>query len=191
MARFDPILAWLGDGTPMTLRHAERRDARALVALTRRVLATAPYMVREEAEYDVSPRDEKAWIQRQQDDPYGLYLVAEAQGQLAGLADCRGETRRRRRHAVTLGLAIDPAWQGRGIGRALTRQVLDWARGHPDIGRVELNVHAANTPALALYRSLGFIEEGRRRAALKYDDGHYQDDMLMCAFVGGSGAGDR
>ncbi|GAB4136174.1 MAG: GNAT family N-acetyltransferase [Sphingomonadales bacterium] len=185
MAQLQPM-AWQGrDGAVLMLRSAQARDARALIGLTRRVLASAAHMVQEVAEYDIAPRGEKRWILHQRDNPDGLYLVAQAaDGALVGMLDCRGEPRWRRRHAVTLGLAIDPDWQGRGLGRALMHRALDWARGHPGIERVELHVHAANAPALALYRQLGFLEEGRRARAIKHRDGRYCDDLLMCAFVG-------
>lgn len=186
MAEIKPVMLELRDGASITLRHAEARDARALVALTRAVLGSAEHMVQEAREYAVSPRDEKGWILRQREDPRGLYLVAEmAGGTLIGLADCRGEARHRRRHAVTMGLAVDAAWRGRGVGRALTHALLDWARAQPLIERVELNVHAINNQAIALYHALGFVEEGRRKGALKFSDGQYRDDVLMCAFVGG------
>ena len=189
MAEIKPIDWQAADGACLVLRSAQPRDARGLITLTRRVLASATHMVQEVAEYDIAPRGEKNWILRQQDNPNGLYLVAQAQdGALVGMLDCRGEPRWRRRHAVTLGLAIDPDWQGRGMGRALMHRALDWARRHPGIERVELHVHAGNAPALALYRQLGFLEEGRRLRAIKYRDGRYCDDLLMCAFVGAGNA---
>lgn len=45
--------------------------------------------------------------------------------------------------------------RGSGLGRALTEAVLERARRR-GCRRVELDVNSENTPALALYRSLGF-----------------------------------
>jgi ribosomal protein S18 acetylase RimI-like enzyme len=52
-------------------------------------------------------------------------------------------------------LAVDPAAQGRGVGRLLARACLDRARA---IGRSRIVLHTtgAMTAAHALYRSLGF-----------------------------------
>ncbi len=60
-------------------------------------------------------------------------------------------------------IGVDPDFQGRGWGRALTRAGLDWlARAGLSVGM--LYVDAANEAAIALYRSLGFTEDHTDRA---------------------------
>jgi RimJ/RimL family protein N-acetyltransferase len=44
--------------------------------------------------------------------------------------------------------------------------------------RIELAVFAYNTRAQALYRSLGFTEEGRRREVVLHD-GIFHDEIVM------------
>jgi putative acetyltransferase len=84
----------------------------------------------------------------------------------------------RRAHVRVLGLAVAPAWQGRGIGRQLMDRLLAWADGWAGVLRIELQVHADNDRAMALYRSVGFEQEGRHRAyALR--DGRYIDSFTM------------
>jgi ribosomal-protein-alanine N-acetyltransferase len=56
-------------------------------------------------------------------------------------------------------LAVDPAHQRRGIGRALLRAILDHAAG----STVFLEVRTDNESAIALYRSEGFVVIGTRR----------------------------
>lgn len=56
-------------------------------------------------------------------------------------------------------LAVDPAQQGRGVGRALLRELLAQAPG----ATVFLEVRTDNEPAIALYRSEGFGIVGTRR----------------------------
>lgn len=58
-------------------------------------------------------------------------------------------------------LAVEPALRGRGLGRALLERLM--ARAVAEGGRLAtLEVRLSNTPALALYRRLGFRETGRR-----------------------------
>lgn len=54
-------------------------------------------------------------------------------------------------------MGVEPAWQGRGIGRALVVAALQWAREH-GAQKVFLESNTVLKPALALYRSLGFRE---------------------------------
>jgi putative acetyltransferase len=84
----------------------------------------------------------------------------------------------RRAHARSLGVAVALKWQGRGVGRRLLQRLLDWADNWGGVLRVELWAYADNERALALYRSLGFVEEGRHRGyALK--DGRFVDGVSM------------
>lgn len=48
----------------------------------------------------------------------------------------------------------------------------------------ERQVRASNEPAMALYRSLGFVEEGRKTRRLKLGPDAYLDDVYMALWVG-------
>jgi [ribosomal protein S18]-alanine N-acetyltransferase len=83
------------------------------------------------------------------------YLAAREGGSLIGYA---GLTRTGREVEIHT-LAVDPAHQGRGIGRALLRAMLDHAAG----ATVFLEVRTDNESAIQLYRSEGFVVIGTRR----------------------------
>lgn len=57
--------------------------------------------------------------------------------------------------AGVYGFAIEPAWQGRGIGRDVLRRVCSQLR-EEGVGRIGLEVAVDNDHALGLYTSLGF-----------------------------------
>jgi RimJ/RimL family protein N-acetyltransferase len=65
--------------------------------------------------------------------------------------------------AVLARVLVDPARRGEGFGRAMVRRALAVAFGELGLHRVELRVFDFNTPAIAVYESLGFVLEGRRR----------------------------
>jgi [ribosomal protein S18]-alanine N-acetyltransferase len=56
-------------------------------------------------------------------------------------------------------IGVDPVCQGRGIGRRLLDELLEFADG----GVVYLEVRTDNEAAIALYRSVGFEQIGVRR----------------------------
>lgn len=57
-------------------------------------------------------------------------------------------------------LMIDKNQQGKGYGRAATEAVIERLRAEPGCRQVALSVNPANTPAQALYESLGFVKTG-------------------------------
>jgi putative acetyltransferase len=84
----------------------------------------------------------------------------------------------RRRHAMCLGLQVQPAWQGQGVGSLLLQSLCDYADKWLGLLRLELEVYTDNHKAQALYRRFGFVDEGVRRCfALR--DGEYVDTLAM------------
>jgi len=57
-------------------------------------------------------------------------------------------------------LAVEPEWQGRGIGRALAVEALNWADGQ-GLDVLSVNTQSDNAAGRRLYRSLGFVESGQ------------------------------
>lgn len=84
----------------------------------------------------------------------------------------------RRRHAMSLGMQVRPAWQRRGVGTTLLGALCDYADHWLGLLRLELEVYADNHRAQALYRRFGFVEEGRHRCDT-LRDGVYVDSLSM------------
>lgn len=81
--------------------------------------------------------------------------------------------------AELLTIAVYPEQQGIGIGRALMH---DWTR-HVDVELAFLEVAADNLAALALYKSFGFAEVGRRAAYYARESGPSTDAIVMRALL--------
>lgn len=80
-------------------------------------------------------------------------------------------------HCGSLGMGVLPEYRRRGIGRQLLEACIAkaWTKG---LTRIELEVRADNEPAIALYSKLGFVQEARKRQAMRFD-GVYFDALLM------------
>ncbi len=77
-----------------------------------------------------------------------------------------------------LNLAIHPAHRRRGIARSLLTQALAQGRAH-NVSVVWLEVRPSNVAALALYRSFGFQEVGRRA---RYYNDNGEDALIYALF---------
>ncbi len=84
-------------------------------------------------------------------------------------------------HRGNLGMGVVKAYRRRGIGQRLMTHALQKAK---DMGleRIELEVFASNTPAIALYEKMGFVTEGIKTRARKLD-GEYDDVVQMALFL--------
>ena len=163
----------MGSTDEATIRSAEPGDAAAVAAL----LGTPGTVEGTLQLPDMPIASRLEMLQRV--DPTGCRLVAVGAGEVVGWAALHAlPAGLRRAHVRQLAIALAPQWQGRGIGRRMMERLLAWADDWAGVLRIELMVHADNQPAIALYRSLGFVEEGRHRGyALK--NGAYVDSLSM------------
>ena len=77
-----------------------------------------------------------------------------------------------------LAMLVDRDWRGRGVGSALVRAAIDWARAQ-GLHKLCLDVFAHNEAAIALYRKSGFVEEGRRPKQYRRASGELWDSIVM------------
>ena len=87
------------------------------------------------------------------------YVGARTAGTLVGYAGISRLGRKPPFEYEVHTIGVDPAYQGRGIGRRLLDDLLKFADG----GVVYLEVRTDNEAAIALYRSSGFEQIGLRR----------------------------
>ena len=108
-----------------------------------------------------------------------LGIVAELDGEVVGTAGLHPVgAALRRRHVMTLGIAVARAAQGRGVGSALMQALVDYADNWAGVLRIELTVYPDNARAIRLYEKFGFVLEGRH-AAYALRNGEFVDTLTM------------
>lgn len=160
------------------IRQAKAQDAQALFKAEREIALQKPgHMLTQPHELNDDHFKEKIGVLS--DHPRGVYLVAEVEKTIVGHALLDPLQLEATQHVAHLTTAVHPGHQGNGIGQKLTQNLIEWARSRSLLEKLELHVRSINTPAIALYKKIGFQEEGRFLRRVKLGDDQYLDDILM------------
>ena len=110
-------------------------------------------------------------------------LVAEVDGVVVGWAKVQPVSPLTSQGHVSeiRGLAVDPSYQGSGVGRELVEAVARRCRQR-GTRKLSLRVLGPNVVARRLYDGCGFVVEGVLRGEFLLD-GQYVDDVLMARLL--------
>lgn len=86
-------------------------------------------------------------------------------------------------HVASATYVVDPAAQGQGIGRTLVEHSLAQARSAGFLAMQFNYVVSTNSPAVALYRNLGFVTVGTLPKAFRHRDLGLVDVYVMHRFL--------
>ena len=106
-------------------------------------------------------------------DMFGAFHGSELIG-IAGLLIGKGQKEIHKGKLVAM--YVRPDFRNAGVGRKIVEAIIDFARERVEL--VQLAVVRENEQARRLYASLGFVEYGIEKNALK-QDGRYYDEVLM------------
>ena len=112
----------------------------------------------------------------------GRYIVAENNERIIGHALLDPMRLEATAHIFRLTIVVHSGFQNRGVGEALMRDLMNWAKQAPNLRKIELLVRATNERAIRLYFRMGFIEEGRFRERVRLVNGGFVDDLAMAWF---------
>lgn len=183
MSKIDPKSLKPEGRGEIVIRAAIGSDAHQTVGLIKHSLEASDFLIHQPHEFTRTPYRERHNLKRKLAAPDEIVLVAEAAGEIVAMLDGTTEKRYRLRHSIEFGLVVHDDWQRLGIGRAMLHSLLEWARRTESLERVQLHVTEGNEPAIRLYEDLGFVIEGTRKRAIRYEGGGYRDDILMCYYL--------
>ncbi len=122
------------------------------------------------------PWSEKTFVSNQGDRYFNLRL--DVDGEMAAFA----VTQVVLDEATLFNIAVDPAYQRKGLGRQLLEHLISELE-KKDVFTLWLEVRASNIAAIALYESLGFNEATIRRNYYPTKEGR-EDAIIMALPLG-------
>jgi phosphinothricin acetyltransferase len=138
------------------------------------------------ASFELEPPDETEMARRMAVllDGGFPYLVYESAGTVQGYAYAGAyRPRRAYRFSVEDSIYIDPAAQGRGIGRALLERLVSEAEARGFRQMIAVIGDSAQAPSIALHRAAGFHHIGTLEA-VGFKFGRWLDTVLMQRALG-------
>ncbi len=142
--RYHKIIT-LKDGRTCTLRNGTAEDGQALLDIFNLTHAQTDYLLTYPEEHSYTAEDEAELLRRKTDSADEIELLVELDGKVIGSAGIGCVARKEKtRHRAELGISVDKAHWGLGIGRALTEGCIECAR---TAGYVQLELEAVSAPA--------------------------------------------
>lgn len=163
------------------IRHAEPRDAEALVELTRAVESEEQGWLVGGPEWR-GVRAARRYLRDARGRRDRAIIVADHAGEVVGRLSLLRGRHAATAHVTTLAVLVSHERRGQGIGRALMDAAEAWAI-EVGVSKIELAVFAHNAPAITLYERLGYRREGVRLRHLRHR-GDFLDVLLMGKEVG-------
>lgn len=180
--KFSPQNVVLKDGREILLRHVAVSDAARVIEFVHGFVYTEEYVPLSEGEFNPTMEEEEKLLSAYVERSNSLFLVAEFEGKIVGNINLDGNYRKILRHTAVFGMGMLKEWQSCGLGTAILSAAINWAKANAELELLFLQVYAENEAGLALYRKMGFVENGRIPKFFK-QNGRYHDEISMHLFV--------
>jgi RimJ/RimL family protein N-acetyltransferase len=164
------------------IRRSDPTDAEQLTRLAASVSAEPEGWLISVAGEWRSAGDERRFLKALRRYPHAAVFVAEREdGTLVGRLSVGRDPHPASAHVADVGLMVALDARRQGVGTALLRAAVDWAR-EAGIRKLELHVFPWNEAAIALYEAFGFEREGFRKGHYRRG-GEFVDAILMAYVV--------
>ena len=169
----------LKDGRTCVLRNGTAEDGQALLDIFNLTHAQTDYLLTYPEESTQTAQQEADYLAQKAQSADEIEILAEMDGTIIGSAGIDCVARKEKiRYRAEFGISVDRAYWGLGVGRALTKACIECARAAGYV-QLELEAVAENKAALALYKSVGFVEYGRNPKGFRSRSTGWQELVLM------------
>lgn len=172
---------FLKDNSVCLLRNPTAEDAQGILNIMRLTSSETENMRRYPDEIRMTADEEANFLQSIEESEESLMICAEIDGKIVGNGGISPVASVEKcRHRANLGIAVQKAYNGLGIGTQIVSALLEEAK-KAGYEQVELDVVTDNYRAIGIYERLGFVRNGEIPNAFKRRDGGYQN--LYCMHV--------
>jgi RimJ/RimL family protein N-acetyltransferase len=119
-------------------------------------------MSREESQLNnaMKARFKEGIVKTQGEPGWRTMLLALKDDRIVGHIDIRPHPENHTSHRALLGMGVDQAYRGQGLGRQLLEALFQWAAANTELEHIDLWLLTDNQPAYRLYQHNGFVKCG-------------------------------
>lgn len=172
----------LKNNQTMIIRQVKANDAKQILAYLNRIGGESPYLLFGENEFQISVEREMEIIESIKSETISIMAIGLIDDEIVSLGMIKAPFKIRLRHTSDVSISVSKEHWGKGIGRAMMKAFIDFAKEKGITKNIYLDVHAGNKRALSLYESLGFEVVGVKKGDF-FIDGEYYDAVSMALYL--------
>jgi len=168
----------LKNGKFLSISRAHPDDASSVIAFVNQIAGETNNLTFGRGEFHLSVEQEKQYFSDLLTSKNSIFIIGKIDSQIVSVSNVSSSSKARLEHSGDLGLSVlKPFWHI-GVGTAMMLYLIDWAKKSRIIRKINLSVRTSNLRAVALYRRLGFIEEGIKTRTM-YINENFCDTIEM------------
>lgn len=169
---------YLKNGQEVILREAKKEDAQAMTDFYNVVGGETDFLSFGKNEFKMSLNDYEKFIESTEKENNSIILVAAIDDKIVSIASINSNQKARSKHVGTFGIVIAEQFCGLGLGRKIMDHLIEWAKLNGVTKKITLVTREDNDRAIALYKKVGFEEEGMLKKE-NYINGVYYNTIIM------------
>ncbi|MFC7373459.1 GNAT family N-acetyltransferase [Fictibacillus iocasae] len=164
------------------VREAQKDDAERIINFYNIVGGESDYLSFGKNEFQRDAVEYGDYLETVRGEDNSIILLALVGEKIISIATITSSQRARSKHVGTLGIVVSKEYKGKGIGKRLMKELIQWASQNGITKKISLVTRQDNENAIALYKQLGFKKEGLSERDT-FIDGIYYHTLSMALFL--------
>ena len=163
----------------MEFKALEKQEAQAFVDFFDTLVAGTDYLLPTIEEAHATKEKQEARIEKFND--FKHVFIAKDEEKVVGFLGVSRMGATKEKHIANFAIGVLPDYRGQHIATSLFDMAEKWLK-EKGVVRLEMTVITENAPAIALYKKLGFKQEGLREKSV-FMNNRYYDELYMSKFL--------
>ncbi|MDF2880812.1 MAG: family N-acetyltransferase [Clostridiaceae bacterium] len=142
------------------IRKGVKSDAEQLLEYLNKIGGESDFLTFGPGQFGKTVQWEGEFIESTSNKKNALFIIAEINGKIVGNLNFSAGARERTAHTGEFGVSVLKEYWGHRIGEELIKYLIIWSKDSKIIRKINLRARTDNTRGIALYKKLGFQEEG-------------------------------